>query len=118
MNRHVPQAGSMATPARRSFLTGLLGLLPLFGLGFAFFLPGRRAGAGGGERSPRDGVLVAAGASVLAWRWRCGCSAGPDPGGPDLLAVGARAARWRLGMLLRRSGSLVLCLQVAVLAGV
>ena len=29
-----------ANPGAAVFLTGLLGLLPLFGLGFAFFLPG------------------------------------------------------------------------------
>ena len=62
-----------ANPGAAVFLTGLLGLLPLFGLGFAFFLPGavpalvvlargaarRRAGRGWGEPAARAGDVGA-----------------------------------------------------------
>ena len=103
-------------PGAAVFLTGLLGLLPLFGLGFAFFLPGAVPALVVLMRSPRDGVLVAAGASVLLAlaMWMLGR---PIPVGLiySLWVLGPPLA---LGMLLRRSGSLVLCLQVAVLAGV
>ena len=98
------------------FLTGLLGLLPLFGLGFAFFLPGAVPALVALARTPRDGVLVAAGASLLLAlaMWSLGR---PIP-------VGLIYASWvlgpplALGILLGRTGSLTLCLQVAMLAGV
>ena len=98
------------------FLTGLLGLLPLFGLGFAFFLPGAVPALVILERGPREGVMVAAGASLLLAlaMWMIGR---PIP-------VGLIYSLWVLGpplalaVLLRRSGSLALSLQVAVLAGV
>jgi len=98
------------------FLTGLLGLLPLFGLGFAFFLPGAVPALVTLARTPRDGVLVAAGASLLLAlaMWSLGR---PIP-------VGLIYASWvlgpplALGILLRRTGSMTLCLQVAMLAGV
>ena len=105
-----------ANPGAAVFVTGLLGLLPLFGLGFAFFLPGAVPALVVLVRGPRDGVLVAAGASLLLAlaMWMLGR---PIPVGLiySLWVLGPPLA---LGMLLRRSGSLVLCLQVAVLAGV
>jgi hypothetical protein len=105
-----------ANPGGAVFLTGLLGLLPLFGLGFAFFLPGAVPALVVLMRGPRDGALVAAGATVLLAlaMWMLGR---PIP-------VGLIYSLWVLGpplalaVLLRRRGSLVLCLQLAVLAGV
>ena len=105
-----------ANPGAAVFLTGLLGLLPLFGLGFAFFLPGAVPALVVLVRTPRDGVMVAAGASLLlaAAMWAIGR---PIP-------VGLIYSLWVLGpplalaVLLRSSASLALCLQVAVLAGV
>ena len=105
-----------ANPGAAVFLTGLLGLLPLFGLGFAFFLPGAVPALVVLVRNPRDGVMVAAGASLLlaAAMWAIGR---PIP-------VGLIYSLWVLGpplalaVLLRSSASLALCLQVAVLAGV
>jgi hypothetical protein len=104
-----------ANPGAAVFLTGLLGLLPLFGLGFAFFLPGAVPALVVLVRSPRDGVLVAAGASLLLAlaMWTIGR---PAP-------VGLIYSLWVLGpplalaVLLRSSASLALCLQVAVLGG-
>jgi len=104
-----------ANPGAAVFLTGLLGLLPLFGLGFAFFLPGAVPALVALVRSPRDGVLVAAGAGLLLAMamWAIGR---PAP-------VGLIYSLWVLGpplalaVLLSRSASLALCLQVAVLAG-
>lgn len=104
-----------ANPGAAAFLTGLLGLLPLFGLGFAFFLPGAVPALVALVRSPRDGVLVAAGASLLLAlaMWAIGR---PAP-------VGLIYALWVLGpplalaVLMKRSASLGLCLQVAVLGG-
>jgi hypothetical protein len=105
-----------ANPGAAVFLTGLLGLLPLFGLGFAFFLPGAVPALVVLVRRPHDGVMVAAGASLLLAlsMWMLGR---PIP-------VGLIYSLWVLGpplalaVLLQRTGSLVLCLQVAVLAGV
>lgn len=104
-----------ANPGAAVFLTGLLGLLPLFGLGFAFFLPGAVPALVALARGPRAGLLVAAGASVLLAlaMWFLGR---PAP-------VGLVYAAWVLGpplllaVLLGRSGSMTLCLQVAVLGG-
>jgi hypothetical protein len=104
-----------ANPGAAVFLTGLLGLLPLFGLGFAFFLPGAVPALVVLVRAPRDGVLVAVGASLLLALavWAVGR---PSP-------VGLIYSLWVLGpplalaVLLGRTGSLGLCLQVAVLAG-
>ena len=106
---------SAANPGAAVFLTGLLGLLPLFGLGFAFFLPGAVPALVVLMRSPRDGLLVAAGARLLLAlaMWTIGR---PPP-------VGLIYSLWVLGpplalaALLKRSGSLALCLQVAVLGG-
>ena len=105
-----------ANPGGAVFLTGLLGLLPLFGLGFAFFLPGAVPALVVLTRGAREGVMVAAGASLLLAlaMWMLGR---PIP-------VGFIYALWVLGpplvlaVLLGRSDSLVLCLQVSVLAGV
>jgi len=104
-----------ANPGAAVFLTGLLGLLPLFGLGFAFFLPGAVPALVVLVRTPRDGVLVAAGASLLLAlaMWAIGRP----------VAVGLIYSLWVLGpplalaVLLKRSASLALCLQVAVLGG-
>ena len=105
-----------ANPGGAVVLTGLLGLLPLFGLGFAFFLPGAVPALLVLARGPRAGAQVAAGASLLLGlaMWALGR---PIP-------VGLIYAAWVLGpplvlaVLLARSGSLALCLQVSVLAGV
>lgn len=104
-----------ANPGAAVFLTGLLGLLPLFGLGFAFFLPGAVPALVVLVRSPRDGLLVAAGASLLLAlaMWAIGR---PPP-------VGLIYSLWVLGppvalaVLLKRNASLALCLQVAALGG-
>jgi hypothetical protein len=103
-------------PGGAVFVTGLLGLLPLFGLGFAFFLPGAVPALMVLVRGPRMGVLVAVGAAALLTlaMWMVGR---PVP-------VGLIYSAWVLGpplllaALLARTGSLSLCLQVAVLAGV
>jgi len=102
-------------PGLAVLVTGLLGLLPLFGLGFAFFLPGAVPALVTLMRGPRVGVLVAAGASLLLAlaMWMAGR---PVPVGLiySLWVLGPPLA---LGLLLLRSESLSLCLQVAVLAG-
>jgi hypothetical protein len=102
-------------PGGAVVVTGLLGLLPLFGLGFAFFLPGAVPALVVLERGTRVGLVVACGATVLLTfaMWTFGR---PVP-------VGLFYAAWVLGppfalaALYARSGSLTLCLQVAVLAG-
>jgi hypothetical protein len=96
--------------------TGLLGLLPLLGLGFAFFLPGAVPGLVVLKRGPRAGAIVACGGTLMlvAAMWMFGRPA----------AVGVIYAAWLLGpplllaVLLARTGSLSLCLQVATLAGI
>jgi uncharacterized membrane protein YedE/YeeE len=103
-------------PGMAVLVTGLLGLLPLFGLGFAFFLPGAVPALMALVRGPRTGTVVAVGATVLLTfaMWMIGR---PVP-------VGVIYSAWvlgpplALGVLLGRSGSLSLCLQVAVLAGI
>jgi hypothetical protein len=103
-------------PGRAVIVTGLLGLLPLFGLGFAFFLPGAVPALVTLVRGPRAGVFVAAGATLLLAlaMWAIGR---PVPVGLiySLWVLGPPLA---LGLLLRRTDSLSLALQVAVLAGV
>jgi hypothetical protein len=103
------------SPGPAVLVTGLLGLLPLFGLGFAFFLPGAVPALVTLMRGPRAGLLVAAGASLLLAlaMWAVGR---PIPVGLiySLWVLGPPLA---LGLLLQRSGSMALCLQVAVLAG-
>jgi hypothetical protein len=103
-------------PGGAVIVTGLLGLLPLFGLGFAFFLPGAVPALVVLVRGPRLGLAIATGATVLLTfaMWMVGR---PVP-------VGLIYSAWVLGpplvlaMLLARTGSLSLCLQLSVLAGV
>jgi len=103
-------------PGGAVFVTGLLGLLPLFGLGFAFFLPGAVPALLVLLRGPRFGLAIALGAAGLLTfaMWLVGR---PVP-------VGLIYSAWVLGpplalaVLLARTGSLSLCLQLAVLAGV
>jgi len=103
-------------PGGAVFVTGLLGLLPLFGLGFAFFLPGAVPALLVLVRGPRVGFAIAlGGAGLLTFAmWLAGR---PVP-------VGLIYSAWVLGpplalaALLARTGSLSLCLQLAVLAGV
>jgi len=101
-------------PVGAVFVTGLLGLLPLFGLGFAFFLPGAVPALVAMVRGPRPAIAVAAGASVLlsAAMWLIGR---PVPVGL-IYSAWVLAPPLALGVLLARTGSLALCLQVAVLA--
>src|SRR4029453_13138600 len=103
-------------PGGAVFATGLLGLLPLFGLGFAFFLPGAVPALLTLRRGARAGAIVAVGAALLLAlpMWSIGR---PIP-------VGFIYAGWMLGpplllaLVLKRSESLSLCLQLAVLAAV
>lgn len=96
--------------------TGVFGLLPLFGLGILFFLPGAVPALVALKRSAREGLLVAFAASVLlaAAMWAGGRS----------LPVGLTYAAWLLApplllaVLLARTQSLSLCLQVTTLVGV
>ena len=102
-------------PVGAVLTTKLLGLLPLLGLGFAFFMPGAVPALVTLVRGPRAGFAIAAGASLLlaGVMWSIGRP----------LPVGLVYAAWVLGpplalaALLARSGSLSLCLQVSVLAG-
>jgi hypothetical protein len=104
------------SPGGAVFATGLLGLLPLFGLGFAFFLPGAVPALVSLVRGPRLGMAVALGATVLLTlaMWSIGR---PVP-------VGLIYSAWVLGpplalaAVLARTRSLSMCLQIAVLAGV
>jgi hypothetical protein len=96
--------------------TGLLGLLPLFGFSFAFFVPGAVPALVLLMRGAQRALLVAGGGTLLlvATMWMMGR---PAP-------VGLVYAAWLLGpplllgALLLRTDSLSLCLQVAVLGGV
>ena len=115
MNRSL--AGWLAdNPRGAVFVTGLFALLPLFGGGFAFFLPGAVPALLTLQRGPRAGLAVAIGASLLlaAAMWGFGRPA----------QVGVVYAAWMLvpplllAVLLGHSGSLSLCLQVATLAAV
>ena len=115
MNRSI--ANWLATnPGGAVFATGLLGLLPFFGIGFFFFLPGAVPALLALARGPRQGAMVAAGASLLLALaiWFIGRS----------VPVGVIYALWVLGpplalaWVLRRTGSLSLCLQLAALAGI
>ena len=104
-------------PGGAVLVTGLLGLLPLFGLGFAFFLPGAVPALVVLVRGPRLGLAVAVGATALLDVRDVDVRAA-GAGGAHLLGVGARAAARRSRCCSRARGSLSLCLQVAVLAGV
>ena len=103
-------------PGGAVLVTGLLGLLPLFGLGFAFFLPGAVPALVILVRGPRLGLAVAVGATVLLTlaMWMIGR---PVP-------VGLIYSAWVLGPPLalalraRAHRIAVVCLQLAVLAGV
>jgi hypothetical protein len=96
-------------------VTGLLGLLPLLGLGFAFFLPGAVPAAVTLVRGARMGMVVALGASLLLAVTMLVF------GRP--MAVGFIYAAWVLGpplalaILLARTESMSLCLQVSTLVG-
>jgi hypothetical protein len=104
-----------AHPGGAVVMTGLLGLLPLFGVGFAFFLPGAVPALVTLVRGGRAGLSVALGASALlaGAMWLLGR---PIP-------VGLIYAAWvlgpplALGWLLAQTQSLSMCLQVATLAG-
>jgi hypothetical protein len=105
-----------ANPVGAVLVTGLLGLLPLFGLGLLFFLPGAVPGLVTLARGGRVGLSVALGASALlaGAMWLLGR---PVP-------VGLIYSAWVLGpplvlaWLLSQTQSLSLCLQVATLVGV
>jgi hypothetical protein len=104
-----------ANPGGAVLVTGLLGLLPLFGLGLLFFLPGAVPGLVTLVRGGRVGLSVALGASALlaGAMWFLGR---PIP-------VGLIYSAWVLGpplvlaWLLAQTQSLSMCLQVATLAG-
>jgi hypothetical protein len=104
-----------ANPGGAVLVTGLLGLLPLFGLGFAFFLPGAVPALVTLVRGGRVGLMVALGASGLL------AAAMVLLGRP--IPVGLIYSGWvlgpplALGWLLGRTQSLSMCLQVATLAG-
>jgi hypothetical protein len=96
-------------------VTALFGLLPLFGLGFAFFLPGSVPALVTLVRGARGGVLVAAGASGLLAVAMLAMGR-PIPVGL-IYSLWVLAPPLLLAAMLRRSESLTLCLQVAVLGG-
>lgn len=114
MNRSLAQwlAGN---PVGAVVATGLLGLLPLLGVGVLFFLPGAVPALIVLVRGERQGVIVAFGASLLL------AAAMLVFGRP--MPVGFIYSAWVLGpplllaVLLRRTESLSLCLQVATLVG-
>jgi len=114
MNRALAQ-WLAANPGGAVLATALLGLLPLLGLGFAFFLPGAVPALLVLERGKRIGVAVAVGASGLL------AASMVLFGRP--MGVGLIYSAWVLGpplalaLLLARSESLSLCLQVATLVG-
>ena len=96
MNRSI--ANWLATnPGGAVFATGLLGLLPFFGIGFFFFLPGAVPALLALARGPRQGAMVAAGAVAAACA-RDLVHRALGAGWRDLRVLGARpAARARLG---------------------
>ena len=114
MNRSLAQ-WLAANPGGAVLVTGLLGLLPLLGLGFAFFLPGAVPALLVLARGKRIGIAVAIGASGLL------AASMLLFGRP--MGVGLVYSAWVLGpplalaVLLSRSDSLTLCLQVATLVG-
>jgi hypothetical protein len=114
MNRSLAQ-WLASNPVGAVIATGLLGLLPLLGIGVAFFLPGAVPALIVLVRGERQGVIVALGASLLL------AAAMLAFGRP--VPVGFIYAAWMLGpplllaLLLQRTGSLSLCLQVATLVG-
>jgi hypothetical protein len=102
-------------PGRAVFATGVFGLLPLLGLGIFAFLPGAVPALVALQRGTRAGLQVALAASALlaAAMWF----------GGRPLPVGLTYAAWLLApplllaVLLARTQSLSLCLQVTALAG-
>jgi hypothetical protein len=96
-------------------VTALLGLLPLLGVGFAFFLPGAVPALVVLVRGARAGLGVALGA--------CGLLAASMLLFGRPMPVGVIYSAWVLGpplalaVLLARTDSLSLCLQVATLVG-
>jgi hypothetical protein len=102
-------------PGGAVVVTALLGLLPLLGVGFAFFLPGAVPALVLLMRGPRAGLAVALGASGLL---ALTMLLFQRP-----MTVGFVYSAWVLGppvglaLILARSGSLSLCLQVATLVG-
>ena len=95
MNRSI--ANWLATnPGGAVLATGLLGLLPFFGVGFFFFLPGAVPALLALARGPRDGAIVAAAAAALLAIaiWFIGRS----------VPVGLIYASWVLGPPLRSRG--------------
>jgi hypothetical protein len=96
-------------------VTALLGMLPLIGIGVAFFLPGAVPALVVLVRGERQGAIIAAGASLLL--------AGAMLAFGRPIPVGLIYSAWVLGpplllaVLLRRTESLSLCLQVATLVG-
>jgi hypothetical protein len=114
MNRSLAQ-WLADNPGGAIVVTGLLGLLPLLGFGFAFFLPGAVPGFVSLARGPRAGLIVAFGASLLL--------AGAMLAFGRPAPVGLIYAAWMLGpplvlaVLLGRTQSLSMCLQVATIAG-
>jgi hypothetical protein len=103
-------------PGGAVFVTGLLGLLPVFGVGIAFFLPGAVPATLVLTRGPRAGAAVALGAAALLTfaLWSVGR---PVPVGL-IYSAWVLAPPLALAALLARTGSLGLCLQVAVLVSV
>lgn len=114
MNRSLAQ-WLANNPGGAVVVTGLLGLLPLLGLGFAFFLPGAVPAVVTLVRGARMGTIVALGGSGLL------AASMLLFGRP--MAVGFIYSAWMLGpplglaLLLARTESLSLCLQVATLVG-
>lgn len=102
-------------PGGAVVVTALLGLLPLFGVGFAFFLPGAVPALVLLVRGPRAGLAVALGASGLL---ALAMLLFQRPVG-----IGFVYSAWVLGppvglaLLLVRTGSMSLCLQLATLVG-
>ena len=114
MNRSLAQwlAGN---PVGAVLVTGLLGLLPLLGLGIAAFLPGAVPALIVLVRGERQGTIVALGASLAL------AAVFLMFGRP--LWMGFVYSAWVLGpplllaILLARMGSMSLCLQVTTLVG-
>jgi hypothetical protein len=114
MNRTLAQ-WLVDNPGPAVAITALVGMLPLLGMGFAFFLPGAVPALLMLVRGPRIGTSVAVAAAVLL--------AATMPLFSRPIGVGLVYAAWVLGpplalaWLLGRTGSLTLCLQVATLVG-
>jgi hypothetical protein len=102
-------------PGGAVVLTGALGLLPLLGVGFAFFLPGAVPALVALTRGARLGVIVALGGSALLAASML-LFGRPMPVG-FIYSVWVLGPPLALGVLLARTESLSLCLQVATLVG-